>query len=59
MSTYNNVTMEITEIVLRPQEKCVTENLFFLILHQKYVMGTKKNCLSETALLSTQNICLD
>ena len=33
------------------------ENLIFLFLNQKYVVGTQKNRLNETVLLSTQNIC--
>ena len=37
--------------------ECVTEKIFFLILNQTYVMGTQKNRLNETVLLSTQNIC--
>ena len=34
------------------------ENLIFLFLNQKYVVGTQKNRLNETVLLSTQNIML-
>ena len=35
-----------------------TKIIFFLFLNQTYVVGTQKNCLNETVLLSTQNICL-
>ena len=31
--------------------------LLFLFLNQTYVVGTQKNRLNETVLLSTQNIC--
>ena len=30
-------------------------NLFFLFLNQTYVVGTQKNRLDETVLLSAQN----
>ena len=33
--------------------------LFSLFLIQSYVVGTQKNCLNETVLLSTQNTCLN
>ena len=45
---------------------CVTEKIFFLFLNQNIccgyskqtcVVGTQKNRLNETVLLSTQNIC--
>ena len=29
----------------------------FLISAKTYIVGTQKNCLNETVLLSTQNIC--
>ena len=35
------------------------EKLFSLFLVQTYAVGTQKNCLIETVLLSTQNTCLD
>ena len=34
-----------------------TKKLFFLFFDQTYVVGTQKNRLNETVLLSTQNIC--
>ena len=43
----------------RPQDKCVTENYFSYFSTKTYVVGTQKNCLNETALLSTQNMCFD
>ena len=33
------------------------ENLIFFISQPKHVVGTQKNRLNETVLLSTQNIC--
>ena len=33
------------------------ENLFILFLYQTYVVGTPKNRLNETVLLSPHNIC--
>ena len=33
------------------------ENLIFLFSTKTYVVGTQKNRLNETVLLSTQNIC--
>ena len=37
-------------------QECVTIN-YFLISQPKHVVGTEKNRLDETVLLSTQNIC--
>ena len=37
--------------------KSVHQKVFFLFLNQTYVVGTQKNCLDETVLLSTQNLC--
>ena len=34
-------------------------NWFSYFLTEAYVVGTQKNPLNETVLLSTQNICLD
>ena len=34
------------------------EKLIFLFSTKTYVVGTQKNCLNETVLLSTQNIIL-
>ena len=36
---------------------CVTEKCFSYFSTKTYVVGTQKNCLNETVLLSTQNIC--
>ena len=36
-----------------------TGKLLFLFLNQTYVVGTQKNRLNETVLLSTQNRCLN
>ena len=38
---------------------CVMKNYFCYFSNKTYVVGTQKNCLSETVLLSTQNICLN
>ena len=38
---------------------CVTENYFSHFSTKTYVVGTQKNRLNETVLLSTQNICSD
>ena len=38
-------------------EECVTEKLFSYFSTKTYVVGTQKNRLNETVLLSTQNIC--
>ena len=37
-------------------KECVT-NFFSLISQPKHVVGTQKNRLNETVLLSNQNIC--
>ena len=42
--------------------RVLNENLIFLFLipqpkHMLYIVGTQKNRLNETVLLSTQNIC--
>ena len=34
-----------------------TKNFFFYFSTKTYVVGTQKNRLNETVLLSTQNIC--
>ena len=36
-------------------QECVTENLFSYFSYKTYVLGTQKNRLNETVLLSTQN----
>ena len=36
--------------------ECVTKNLFSYFSTKSYVVGTQKNRLNETVLLSTQNI---
>ena len=45
--------------IIRPQYECVPENYFSYFSTKTYVVGTRKNCLDETFLLSTQNICLN
>ena len=44
----------------RPPDKRAYWKIIFFISHSKtYVVGTQKNRLNETALLSTQNVCLN
>ena len=38
-------------------EECAPEKYFSYFSTKRYVMGTQKNHLNETVLLSTQNIC--
>ena len=40
-------------------KECVIENCFSYLSTKTYVVGTQKNRLNETVLLSTQNICLN
>ena len=49
----------IETIIIFDMSRCVNiGKLFFLYLSTKtYVVGTQKNRLNETVLLSTQNIC--
>ena len=43
-----------------PSDKsCVPENYFSYFSTRTYVVGTQKNHLDETVLLSTRNICLN
>ena len=37
----------------------IIENDFSYFLTKTYVLGTQKNLLNETVLLSTQNTCLE
>ena len=39
------------------RKQCITKNLFSYLSTQTYVVGTQKNRLNETVLLSTQNTC--
>ena len=41
-----------------PRYECLTENYFFYFSTRTYVVGTQKNSLNETVLLSTKNTCL-
>ena len=40
------------------RKECILENYFLFFSSKTYVVGTQKNCLNETVLLSTQNTCL-
>ena len=44
---------------LPPEKKSIPENYFSYFSTKTYVVGTQKNRLNETVLLSTQNICLN
>ena len=46
----------ISAYACRPHE-CVIKNYFSYLSTKTYVVGTQKNCLVETVLLSTQNKC--
>ena len=47
-------------IIYRPPDKSVQlKNYFSYFSTKTYVVGTQKNRLNETVLLSTQNICLN
>ena len=41
------------------RKECVTENYFSYFSTKTYVVGTQKNRLDETILLSTQNTCFN
>ena len=41
----------------RASVRCVPKKLFSYFSIKTYVVGTQKNRLNETVLLSTQNIC--
>ena len=44
----------------RPPDKSAYQTIIFFISHPKHMyVGTQKNCLNETVLLSTQNTCLN
>ena len=42
-----------------PEIRVCNWKLFSYFSTKTYVVGTQNNCLNETVLLSTQNICLD
>ena len=43
--------------IIRPLVKSAYQNFFSYLSMKTYVVGTQKNHLNETVLLSTQNIC--
>ena len=58
------VTAEIqgyvsTFICFTPPDESAYLKIIFLISQPKHVVGTQKNRLNETVLLSTQNKCLN
>ena len=42
-----------------PLYECVLKNYFLYLSSKTYAVGTQKNRLNETVLLSTQNTCLN
>ena len=44
-------------LVAMPLDKCLIKILFSYFWIKTYVVGTQKNRLNETILLSTQNLC--
>ena len=44
---------------IRSPDKSAHWKIIFFISHPKHVVGTQKNRLNETVLLSTQNTCLN
>ena len=69
MKKYNNfggrselITLMSNQIIIKaPRKDCETEtkSYFCYFSAKTDVVGTQKNRLDETVLLSTQNICLD
>ena len=49
--TWNKVY--VTGLTLRVHNR----EIFFLLSTKTYVVGTLKNCIKETVVLSTQNVC--
>ena len=41
-----------------PRLECVTKIIIIYFATKTYVVGTQKNRLNETVILSTQNTCL-
>ena len=56
---HNQRTKHNIEPLPRAPDKCVIENCFSYFSTKIYVVGTQKNRLNETVLLSTQHLCLD
>ena len=46
-------------MLTRPPDKSAYWKIIFFISQPKHVVGTQKNHLNETVLLSTQNTCLN
>ena len=55
---YVSNQMEESISVYRVKSECETDNYFSYFSTKTYVVGTQKNRLNETVLLSTQNTCL-
>ena len=49
------ISVNLKLCVVRSKKKII----FFYFSTKTYVVGTLKNCLNETVLLSTQNTCLN
>ena len=54
-----NFVMLYYNVYQAPRYGCVAENYFSYFSTKTYVVGTQKNRLNETVLLSTQNKCLN
>ena len=61
--TFKNLIIKLFGVNNRHQDKRgQIKNYFFLFISlttKTYVLGAQKNCLNETVLLSTLNICLE
>ena len=53
------MTILMTVIEIRPPDKSAYWKIIFFISHPKHFVGTQKNRLNETVLLTTQNTCLN
>ena len=52
--------LKISEVCSQASRlECLPENCFSYFSAKTYFVGTQKNRLNETVLLSTQNICLN
>ena len=50
---------ELLVLKQAPRSESIKENYFSYLPTKTYVVGTQKNRLDETVLLSTQNACLN
>ena len=59
MNNNNNIINKNNINNNRPPDKSAIENYVLYFLAKTYVVGTQKNRLNETVLLSTQNACFN